>query len=245
MRASLRNLYLIVGIWGDFQLRAQRVPGSVEVALSHTLDSWGISPVPWGACDSGADLETPGPDVLRGWNHVDLRVSGDDEGVKDVPIAGLLRTTWDALELFGATALTRVDAIVPTECATETTWQRVAGSVVRDSDRRAGQPAQVLVQIGGASRASAAIAWSEFAIAETLSALVDLANIAEGEDFTDRSSAKPQLFGRHAADSFRAGATLPQWTIDDAAWLAEAVSAACRRAGIRRDIQVTVSSSQT
>jgi hypothetical protein len=92
-------VYLLGGVRGDYRLRSARVPVGVEVALLHIMDMhWGIPP-PWGACDSGADLDSPGDDALRGWTHVDLR--GEDGSVpNDVPIAGLLRTMWDALELF-------------------------------------------------------------------------------------------------------------------------------------------------
>jgi hypothetical protein len=113
---SVDNLYLIAGIRGAFHSRLPRIPTSVPFALLHTLDRWGV-PAPWGPCDGGADLETPDDLAIRGWCHVDLRVSRRDEFPDDVPVLALLRTIWDTLELYGTTTLTGVDVALPLECA--------------------------------------------------------------------------------------------------------------------------------
>jgi hypothetical protein len=237
----LENVYLIAGVRGDFQPWTQRIPVSVEVALSHTLDRWGISPLPWGACDSGADLKSAGVDVLRAWNHVDLRLSADDLPPQDVPLSGLLRSTWDALELFGTIVLGGVDAIVPLACAADPMWRRVAGSVLRDGDRISRRPPRVLVQAGTAWPTSPAPEWDADAILETLSVLVELHGIM---DAIDRAPYPPSPiahpFASQNADAFRAEVALPEWTIDDAAWLAEALCASCYRAGLTDDIQIAV-----
>jgi len=206
--------------------------------VSHTLDErWGISP-PWHACDSGADLDSPGYDVLRGWSHVRLVVSNSLHG--DVPLSGLLRTTWDALELFGALALEGVDAIVPAADVGDLVWKRVAGSVLRDEDRVSTPLPRALVQAGRAWPTSPEIRWEPRVIMETLSELVDVYEVMGAQLVSYPPSAIEHPFGSSDDDPFRAEVSLPAWTIDDAAWLAEAACAACNRAGVRQDVQVAV-----
>ena len=77
--SKFRNLYLVAGLRGDFERGLSMPTELAEVALLHTLERWGVPP-PWGRCDSGADLESPGNDVLRGWCHVDLRLRDGEIG---------------------------------------------------------------------------------------------------------------------------------------------------------------------
>lgn len=208
--------------------------------LPHTLERWGISRQPWRACDSGADLDTSGADVLRGWNHVALEPSGVS-GVHDLPISGLMRTTWDALELFGTITLTGVDAIVPTASAGKATRQRVATSTVRDLDRQVQPPPLTLVQAGRAWPTSPAIKWDSPALLETMSELIDID--AARDDMAPAeyaASTGPDPFAPSDENPFRIEVALRAWTIDDAAWLTEAMSVSCRRAGIDQDVQIAV-----
>lgn len=244
-----RNVYLLGGVRGSYRLRSARVPIGVDVALLHTMDMhWGI-PSPWGACDSGADLESGGDEVLRGWTHVDLR---DDEGCvpKDVPIACLLRTMWDALELFGSTVLTGVDVIAPVEFVGDSLRNRVFGSGIGDYDRASsGRPARVLVQATNAWGLSSEGGWDISAILEALGQVVQIQatmSSAPLASYTPSGLPNPFAFGvEHPwspsdTNPFRAEVIPRAWTIDDAAWLAEAVTAACSQAGVTDDIQVAV-----
>jgi hypothetical protein len=235
------NLYLIAGIRGSFELRSARVPDAAEAELLHTLDRWGVSP-PWGACDSGCDLESPGDDVLRGWCHVDLGGFGESPP-EDAPVSALLRTTWDTLQLFGATTLTGVDAIVPLACAGEPLWRRVAGSVVRDDSRGADDAPspRVSIQAGPAWSPSSRDQWETQEILERLSELVDIAASMDAvEHIAYPGPTTPDPFAPSDPDLVRAEAVLRDWMIDDAAWLVEAFCASCRRAGLRGDVQIAV-----
>jgi hypothetical protein len=212
----------------------------VEFALLHTLDDrWGVSP-PWGACDSGCDLKRSGDDVLRGWCHVDLRGAGAAT-LEDVPVAALLRSTWDALELFGTTTLTGVDAIVPLACAGERLAVRVAGSDVRDSARASDAPVCVAIHAGPAWPSENPEKWDDAAIVEALSRFVEVeASMDEVERLAYPRSSGPDPFAPSDPDLVRAKVVLLQWTIDDIAWLAEAMCASCRAAGVGGDVQVAV-----
>jgi hypothetical protein len=246
----LRNFYLLAGIRGAFRLRSSHDVESAGVAVLHLLDQgWGIAP-PWGACDSGADLTSRGHDVLRAWTHVDLRVAGASPTPGDVPLHALLRSMWDALELFGTPVLAGVDAIVPLECVGASGWQRAAGSFVRFSGRASEQPARALVQAEGAFRQGGAPPsdWDNDAIAEALADLVEVDSVM-GE--VPRAAFAPSLLPNpfaygveqlHSAetDPFRAEVKLHGWTIDDAAWLAEAVAVSCRQAGRSEDVLIAV-----
>lgn len=246
--SDFRNLYLVAGLRGGFERTSSMDPGLAEVALLHTLDErWGVPP-PWGACDSGADLEGTGQDVLRGWCHVDLRRSNDAPHPEDVPLGGLLRTMSDALELFGASLLTGVDAIVPLGCVGEPMWWRVAGSVVRNR-ALSREPARVIVQACEAWPESHPLRPDPHAVVRTLSDFVDV-RAAMGDipsaPYPAAFGPTPFAFGvEHPwaasdTDPFRAEIVLPVWTIDDAAWLAEAVCVACARAGSVGDVQVAL-----
>jgi hypothetical protein len=236
-RLTQENIYLIVGVRGGFEPRAPRTARSVEVALGQTLERWGISNLPWGPCDSGADLESPGDQVSRGWTHVDLRPAGGASAPDDVPVSALLRSTWDALELYGAIALSGVDAIVPMADAGRAMWRRVAGSVVRDPDRASGSPASVLVEAGPRHRED----WDRSLVLGELSelAMVDQ-SAAAGDEPPEALAAAPHPFPSRSTYPLRVRVELPAWTIDDAAWLAEAVSVAWRRAGVTDAIGLAI-----
>jgi len=245
---EFRNLYLLAGLRGDFECDASIAAETAEVSLLHTLDeTWGISP-PWGACDSGADLQSSGDDVLRGWGHVDLRVTEETPPPGDVPLAGLLRTMWDALELYGKATLTGADAIVPLDCVGDPLWKRVGSSVIRHRYRGSEPTARVLVQVSTGSSDSS-VQPDPGAILATLSEFVEVDASMGAVPFASYPpsfAASPFAFGvEHPwapsdTDPFRAEISLPVWTVDDAAWLAEAVCASCARAGTARDVQIAL-----
>ena len=246
---AFRNVYLLGGVRGDYRLRSARVPVGVDVALLHIMDMhWGTPP-PWGACDSGADLEGPGDDALRGWTHVDLR--GEDGSVpNDVPIAGLLRTMWDALELFGSIRLSGVDVIAPVEYVSDSLRSRVFGSGVGDPARASELPTRVLAQATSAwGPTSSQSGWDTSRILEALGQAVEVGATMDAvplASYPPSSSPSPFAFGiEHPwapseTNPFRAEIVLSSWTIDDAAWLAERVAAACSQAGVDDDVQIAV-----
>jgi hypothetical protein len=239
--AEFRNIYLIVGVRGDFNPRTPSSFTGVGGILLHTLERWGISTVPWGRCDSGADLESPGGDVLRGWAHVDLQHTPYTQPHRDIPVSGLLRATWDSLELFGEITLTGVDASVPLIWAEDRTQIRVLNSDVLDHDRAARRPPRVYVEVDNAARGSAPIHWDARTISDALSEWVTVHVVG---DSVPRATYRPlpaeEPFGRSGNESFRAELGLPAWTIDDAAWLTEAVAVSCRQAGVTDDVQIAV-----
>lgn len=241
--SSNENLYLVVGVRGDYSPRATSIPEGVDFALLHALDErWGI-PVPWGACDSGCDLESSGGDVLRGWSHVDLRPALPHEDVvpQDVPAAGLLRSLWDSLELFGKTTLTGVDAIVPLACAGDRLRERVAESVLRDGARSSDAPSHAIVHAGSPWHDAPTDPWSSAAILDDLSQLTDVvASMERVEHVAYPAPTGPDPFAPSDPDLVRFEVRLPDWTIDDAAWLVEATSTSCRRAGVTGAIQIAV-----
>lgn len=198
---SFRNFYLLAGLRGGFQCRSRVDAGIVEGEMLHTFDErWGVPP-PWGACDSGADLDSPGDEVLRGWCHVDLRITNDAPDPADAPLAGLLRSMWDALELFGECRLSGVDAIVPLECIGESMSRRVAvaGTVIRNRHRHAfGQPARVLIQASDAWPGSAPTDWDFRAVVASLSDLVDVQRVMDDVPF---ASYPPSFAGLHSASA--------------------------------------------
>lgn len=232
---------LIIGIRGAFTPRTNHiVTAGIGGILPHTLERWGISGRLWKACDSGADLDSTGTDVLRGWNHVALELAIDSD-LQDLPISGLMRTTWDALELFGEITLTGVDAIVPTASVGSAMWQRVATSTVRDPDRRVQPPALSLVQAGRAWPTSPAIKWDSRAILDALAELTEVH--AVGPHIAQANYAPslgPDPFAASDENPFRAKVSLPAWTIDDVAWVTEATSIACHHAAIAQDVQIAV-----
>jgi hypothetical protein len=228
------NVYLIAGVRGDFRLHSATVPVGVEAAILHTLERWGISP-PWGPCDSGADLSTHGDHILRGWSHVDL---GSAEQRTDVPLTALLRTTCDGLELYGSIKLSGVDADVPTWRAAESLSQRL-WLEVRDASRAPAKPPRVLVQ-AGTGRGSDPITWDATGILETLSKFVPVHRAMDGVAPASYTGSGESPFVPSGDDTFRAEVTLPNWTIDDASWLAEVMASSCYRAGIKRSVMIAV-----
>jgi hypothetical protein len=238
----VENLYLIAGVRGAFASRTLHTPVAVGGDLLHALDRWGI-PAPWGPCDSGADLESVGADVLRAWTHVDLRRSDDERPPNDVPVSGLLRTTWDALEIYGTIDLSGVDAIVPSRCAGEQMWVRVtsvATSILRDRARTSDPPPHVLVSVGCAYSAHPDIYRDVDLVVSTLSDLVEVLDGTSVELRPFEAQAQESPFRPLDSNLFRVEVLLPAWTVDDAGWLVEAVCLACSRAGIGEDIQIGV-----
>jgi hypothetical protein len=173
--------------------------------------------------------------------HVDLGGNIITGASDDIPISGLLRTTWDTLEIFGKTTLTGVDAIVPLACGGDRLWHRVAGSILRSRDVGSAERPQVLVQFGGAWPTKRGTGWDATAALETLMELVDVRPVLEGvERAAYPPAAKPDPFLPARAARLQARVTLPAWTIDDAGWLLEAVSISCRRAGATHEVQIAV-----
>jgi hypothetical protein len=241
-RSSFKNLYLLAAIRGGFEPRTLPVPVGTELDLLHILDHrWGISP-PWGACDAGADLESPGDDIVRAWTHVDLRVSNDSPFPEDVAASGLLRSMWDALELYGTATLTGIDVSLPADCAAEPMWSRVARSVVRDFDHALPRTCIALVEVGTAWPGAPAIDWDADAILVAFAELVDVDRVMEGVARASypESPKSESPFAASDTETFRVEAKLPLWTIDHAAWLAEAMAVSCHGSGITQDIQVSI-----
>lgn len=235
----MANRYLVVGIRGGYELRVSRIPVNVESALLHTLDErWGIAP-PWGPCDSGADLATPGNDVLRGWTHVDLRVSGQDPP-SDVPVSALLRTTWDALELYGETRLEGVEVIAPLEGAGDLLWERVLASPLRDADRISRRRPRIVIELGKVSPDSADVDWDAEPILATVGEFVDAREISSADEASDPTFAPAGPFASSDSAPLRMEVSPPDWTIDDAGWLAEAIVASCQRTGAAQDIHIVL-----
>jgi hypothetical protein len=215
---EFRNLYLLAGLRGGFEQHVSIATDMAAFSMLRMLDDgWGVTP-PWGACDSGADLETEGDDVLRGWAHVDLRTAMETPTPNDVALAGPLRTMWDALELYGKARLTGADAIVPLECVGDSLWRRVAGSVLRSRAPRTSSPARVLVQ--------AASAWSDSSSQQLdhdqiLRCLSEFVEVAAAMDSVPFASYPPSLsptpftfgfehpWGSSDTDPFRAESLYP------------------------------------
>jgi hypothetical protein len=244
---EFRNLYLLAGLRGGFERIASLEPYLAETALLHTLDHrWGVPP-PWGPCDSGADLETPGEGVVRGWAHVDLRLSDESFQPSDVPLAGLLRTMWDALDLFGRCALTGLDAIVPLACAGEPMWRRVAGATIYHRAALEGS-VRVALQITESYSDSPALKLDPETLAGGLSEFVEVGTTMGDvplASYPDQSAKQPfGLAARAAPDAnpnpLRVEVELGAWSIDDAAWLAEVMCVACTRMGCTDDVQIAV-----
>jgi len=234
-------LYFHGGVWGGFRLRSPRVPQTGEGAVSHILDEWGL-PAPWAPCDSGVDFTSPGENLLRGWAQVDLRYPSVDEIPEDVPTWGLLRTISSALELFGDLRLTALSAIVPLDALTSRTWGRVSGStIIRDPDRTTAEPPKVLLQAGDAWTPAPKARWKPRQLRRFLAELLGGKRaVRTSEERLPLSSPIPHPFSPAPPPAFRAELLLPQWTVDDAAWLVEALAVACRESGITTDVEIIV-----
>jgi len=236
---EVNNRYLILGFQGGWEPRWSRIPDGIEAAVRHTLDErWGI-PAPWGACDSGVDLESQGTHVLRAWAQVELGVR-DSTSTDDVPAAGLLRTIWDTLEIFGRPSISGVRAIVPLVCAGEQLLRRVVSSIL--PRRGTGTPRQrVLIQLDRAWPTNPPILWQSSSILESMTSLTNAEVVTSEDTRTPNAvSAFPTPFASVDARTFGIEAGLPAWTVDDAGWLVEAVSLACHRAGIAADMQIAL-----
>lgn len=149
----------------------------------------------------------------------------------------MLRTTGDALELYGHLSVSGVDAIVPTRFAGASMRRRILGSVLRDparSSRRFG----VVVSARTVHRTK----WDVQAVSAVLSEIVEhRADKDVLRPSPQRQSLTPTPFGLHDENyPLRISAVLNAWTIDDAGWLAEAVSIACHQSGVVDDIEIAV-----
>lgn len=236
---SAAGVDLIVGIRGGFKSRSPITPTEVGGLLPYTLNQWGLVS-PWEACDSDADLESTEPDALRAWNHVALEPAHTGQ-LDDLPVSGLLRTTWDSIELFGTVGLTGVDVIVPTSHARSRMHERVAASAVRDADRQSPKAPRCLMQASRAWPTSPRIKWDSGAIANTLNGLVDVLVVTEDLSTVSFPDSRiPSPFALSDDRPFRAEVLLRDWTIDDAAWVAEAMAVCCHEAGIDQDVQIAV-----
>jgi hypothetical protein len=209
------------------------------MALSHTFQRWGIAAPPWGTGASGLDLESPGDEALRAWNQVDL-VTSEERAPADVPISALLRVMWDTLDIFGTVSLSGVDVIVPVECVSTRTWKRVAGSVVRDDDRRTGRQSLALLEVGRAWPDAPADSWDTQEILRNLSTLCHARAVTSPELSFHPPSPIEHPFIPSDPLPLRAEVVLPDWTIDDAAWLAEAISISCSKAEVTHDVLIAL-----
>jgi hypothetical protein len=234
------NLYLIIGIRGEFVPNtASLLPETVADAVSHAPERWGM-PTPWGPCDSGVDVTTKGSSILRAWNHVDLRRSDDDRVPDDVPASGLFRTTWDSLEIFGSIALASVDMIAPARCAGPGLCRRVASSVLRPSERHSSAATPTIVEVTSARAEEKRVGWDYGSVIAAMRNLYTLdVSLYEPRRISRSASIPGDLFDLHDPDPFGLEVSLPEWSVDDAAWLVEAVLGACSHAGITEDVLVT------
>jgi hypothetical protein len=145
------------------------------------------------------------------------------------------------LELFGTIALAGVDVIAPAECAGDELWSRVVGSVLRDAGRLGQRRARVQIQAATAWRGAPRIRWKTEALIETLSTIVEVQNRSdEPPSITYPPSPIQHPLVPNDPDPFRAEILLSNWTVDDAAWIAEVVYGACNRIGITQDVLVGV-----
>ena len=186
--------------------------------------------------------------ALRAWAHVALRTG--DNRPQDAPLAGLLRTMWDGLELFGTTTLSGVDAVVPLACVGERLWRRVGSSSIRNAERRATDAPRNSVQATEMWREPGDYgpSWDVERILGALSSLIDVrASMASVPRAAFPPSGSQDVFALGVeqlwsceTDPFRAEVMLNAWTIDDVAWAAEVVSHACAAAGIVEDVQISV-----
>jgi len=244
-RETFRNLHLLAAIRGGYERNPRRVvvEDTLGFELLYTPESrWGI-PLPWGPCDSGTDLDSAG-DVSRTWTHVDLRLR--DELPSDLPISGLLRVMWDALELYGVLSLTGIDVSAPLVCAGERLRARVFTSPVRDVQDAVERPHRVLLQAVSESSSGPG---APDAILETLREFAVVRATMDEVPFASYPpSPIPHPFvygvehpwGPADTNPFRAEVAMPVWSIDDAAWLAEVVCISCRRAGVSDNVQIAV-----
>lgn len=228
--------YLFAGIRGAFIVSSALSISGIDGTILHTLDDrWGITP-PWGACDSGTDTESPGHYSLRGWTHVDLGVERSGMAI-DVPLAALIRSTWDGLEIYGDVTPFGIDAIVPLNRVGDRMIRRVGFSPMRD--RRSSEGPTAIIQVGRA--------WSTDPAVNVLA--TDF--ITEARQFGESiensrpyelvfpSSPAPDPFRVHEI-SLSAVMTVPRWTIDALGWLAELTCVCLNRAGVLQDVLLRI-----
>jgi hypothetical protein len=241
---DFRNLYLLAGLRGSFERTTLRESYLAEAALADTPTRWGIH-APWGPCDGGADLDSVGDNLVRGWAHVDLRTDDAAPRPDDVSLAGLLRSMWDSLELFGNCTLTGLDAIVPIDCVGTTMRQRVVGSAVfhRLGSER---PVRIAVQVADWRYDDQPLQLDRAAVLSELSTLAEALTVtgdAPPVSYPESSAEHP--FGpsprhQHGVEPFAVEVTVPTWSIDDAAWLAEVLSVACVQATGSDEVEIAL-----
>lgn len=227
---------LVVGVYGSFREVIVRDTEAAEFAILHTFDRWG-TPRPWGPCESAVDLDDPDLEALRAWSHVHL-YRAISRG--DVPINAACRAIWDGLELFGSLVLTGIDVLTPVDDVAERMAERVLTSGVRDRVRDSDFKTGLLVIVADAWEESSA-EWDATRVVRELSPLVGseqvLSNRPASVLFTSRIG---NPFHMVDDPPVVLHTEIPRWSVDDAAWLAEAMCVALNRSGINCDVQISI-----
>jgi hypothetical protein len=115
-------------------------------------------------------------------------------------------------------------------------------SEILDPDRVTEDSYRVLVQVGRAARDSARTTKIDSnMILSTLSGLAEVQRIVDVIDNVKYPpSAIDQPFGSPNSILFVGELVLPNWSIDDAAWVVEAICISCTQAGVTEDVEVAV-----
>lgn len=120
-------------------------------------------------------------------------------------------------------------------------YERVSTSILRDPDRRVDEPPHAVLQAGRAWPTSPLIEWKLAPILRTLEPLVRVSNVMEGvAPIEYGAEGGPNPFAASDEKPLRVEVELSAWTIDDAAWLTEVMSIACKRARIQHEVQIGV-----
>ncbi len=129
---------LVAAIHGSIQ---QTLPESGgEYAVLHTLERWGVQ-APWGPCESRVNFSDAREEIMRAWAHVHLN-DAHTVSTGGPPVTALLRTMWDALELYTRVHLSGVDVIAPLASLNQLTLERVLASVRTQPTSPCGHRAQ-------------------------------------------------------------------------------------------------------
>jgi hypothetical protein len=237
-----RERDVIVGVRGSFEPRTAQVASELAAVMPHTMQRWGVEPAPWHPADGGGDLQSSGETLMRGWAHVVV------PGV-DLPLSGILRSVWDALELYGHTVLTGVVVITTVDGIGSDLATRVAGlgrTVLLAQEREVAPKPRVLATVGFAwNEGDAALQGLADDLGKAVAKVTDLTVSAvshgsvQGFASVPDDPESPFVVPNSGAVHFTM--ELPVWTIDDAAWLAEGFASACSDLAIEEKLQLSIS----
>jgi hypothetical protein len=153
---------------------------------------------------------------------------------------------WDALELFGTCTLTGIDAMLPLACVGDAMALRVDASMLRRDRVAVERSARVVAQVTEPRKEAPRLQLDRDAMAVELSEVVAVEMVmgdvphASYPDASGRHPFGPAPWAETLDDPLRVEIALPVWSIDDAAWLAEAVAVSCARAGCTTDIELAL-----